>query len=238
MTDRSSPTVLILQHVRPEPPGTIAAALDDRGASHRTVKIFRDEPVPSTLDADGLVVMGGPMGVGDIDDHPHLAQEIDLIGQALRDELPLLGVCLGSQLLAHALGADVRPGPKKEIGWGEVTLTDAAADDPLFGSVDNSFSAFHWHGDVFDLPDGAVSLARSAQTDHQAFRYSDAAYGLLFHLEVTPEIVSGMTEVFRGELEEEGLDGAAIREGAMTHGSSLRATAETVFGRWANLVRE
>jgi len=236
MADSSSPTVLILQHVRPEPPGTIADALDDRGASHRTVKIFRDEPVPSTLDADGLVVMGGPMGVGDIDDHPHLAQEIDLIEQALWDELPCLGVCLGSQLLAHALGADVRPGPAKEIGWGEVILTDAASDDPLFGDVDDSFSAFHWHGDAFDLPDGAVSLARSAQTDHQAFRYSDAAYGLLFHLEVTPEIVSGMTEVFRGELEEEGLDGAEIRRAAMQHEAVLRDTARNVFGRWADLL--
>jgi len=237
MADSSSPTVLILQHVRPEPPGTIADALDDRGVSHRTVEISRDEPVPSTLDADGLVVMGGPMGVGDIDDRPHLAQEIDLIEQALRDELPLLGVCLGSQLLAHALGADVRPGPAKEIGWGEVTLTDATEEDPLFRDVDDPFTAFHWHGDAFDLPDGAVSLARSAQTDHQAFRYSDVGYGLLFHLEVTPEIVSGMTEAFRNELKEEGLDGAAIREGARTHGRSLRATAETVFGRWAARIR-
>ncbi len=228
--------VLILQHVRPEPPGTIADALDDRGLSHRTVKIFRDEPVPDTLDADGLVVMGGPMGVDDVDDRPHLSQEFTLIEEALRDDDPVLGVCLGSQLLAHVLGAEVRPAPKKEIGWHEVALTDAAADDPLFREVDESFTAFHWHGDVFALPDGAVPLARSAQTEHQAFRYGERAYGLLFHLEVTPTTVAGMTNAFRDELAEEGLDGAAIRRAAVTREADLRAAADTVFGRWTRLL--
>jgi GMP synthase (glutamine-hydrolysing) len=236
MADASSANVLILQHVRPEPPGTIADALDRSGLSHRTVKVYRDEPVPDMLDTDGLVVMGGPMGVGDLDDRPHLRQELDLIEQALRDERPVLGVCLGSQLLAHVLGADVRPGPQKEIGWDAVTLTDAAADDPLFRDVDDPFTAFHWHGDVFALPDGATCLAHTAQTEHQAFRYGDSVYGLLFHLEVTPKTVSWMTSAFQDELAEEGLDGAAIRRAAMEHEEALRDTAGTVFGRWARQV--
>ena len=235
--DTDAPTVLILQHVRPEPPGSIAIALTSSGISHRTVKIYRDEPVPDTLDADGIVVMGGPMGIHDIDDRPHLSKEIDLIEQALREEVPLLGVCLGSQLLAHVLGADVRPGPQKEIGWGEVTLTDAAAGDPLFRDVDESFTAFHWHGDVFTLPDGATRLAHTAQTEHQAFRYGDA-YGLLFHLEVTPKTVAWMTTAFQDELAAEGVDGAAIRRAAMKHEPALRETAGTVFGQWGNLVYE
>ncbi|PSQ76720.1 MAG: hypothetical protein BRD35_05575 [Bacteroidetes bacterium QH_7_62_13] len=233
-----SPYVLVLQHVRPEPPGTIADALDDHGVWHRTVQLFRDDPVPATLDADGLVVMGGPMGVGDLDDRPHLRAELDLIEQALREERPVLGVCLGSQLLAHALGASVRPGPQKEIGWHEVILTEAASDDPLFREVDGPFTAFHWHGDVFALPDGATQLARTAQTEHQAFRYGESAYGLLFHLEVTPKTVAWMTTAFQDELTEEGLDGAAIRRAAMIHEAVLRDTAESVFGRWAELVRE
>jgi len=228
--------VLILQHVRPEPPGTIADALEDHGVDYDTVRIFRDEAVPDTLDADGLVVMGGPMGVRDLDDRPHLSRELHLIEQALHDDVPVLGVCLGSQLLAHVLGADVRPGPQKEIGWDEVILADAAAEDPLFHDVDDPFTAFHWHGDVFTLPDGAVSLARSAQTEHQAFRYGDTAYGLLFHLELTPKTVAWMTNAFQDELVEEGLDGAALRQDAMTHEPALRDTASTVFGRWANLV--
>ena len=229
------PDVLILQHVRPEPPATIAEALDDHGISHRTVRIFRDDLVPDTLEADGLVVMGGPMGVGDIEERPHLQKELDLVEQALQDDLPVLGVCLGSQLLAHVLGAEVRPGPQKEIGWDEVTLTDAALDDPLFRDVEAPFTAFHWHGDVFAMPGGATRLARTAQTEHQAFRYGDA-YGLLFHLEVTPKAVAWMTTAFQDELAEEGLDGAAIRQAAMTHEEEVRSIARTVFGQWAELV--
>jgi len=246
----ATPTVLVLQHVRPEPPGPIAAALDDRGVAPRTVRLFRDEPVPETLDADALVVMGGPMGVGDLDDRPHLRQELRLIEQALRDERPVLGVCLGSQLLAHVLGADVRsdrreevvtglrPDPQTEIGWDEVHLTDAAADDPLFCGLDDPFVAFHWHGDVFALPDGAVRLARTARTEHQAFRYGDTAYGLLFHLEATPKTVAWMTKAFQDELAEEGIDGARLRRAAVTHETALREAAATVFGRWAGLVGE
>ena len=230
------PDVRILQHVRPEPPGTIVEALDDRGLSHRTTQIFRDDPVPDALDADALVVMGGPMGVGDLDDRPHLMRELDLIEQALQDDRPVLGVCLGSQLLAHVLGAEVHSAPTKEIGWGDVCLTGAAADDALFRGIDDPFTAFHWHGDAFAVPEGAVGLARTAQTEHQAFRYGDTAYGLLFHLEVTPKTVAGMTTAFQDELAEEGVDGAALRRDAMTHEPALRATAHAVFGRWADLV--
>jgi len=227
--------VLILQHVRPEPPGTIADALAAHDLSYDTVQVYRDDPVPETLDADGLVVMGGPMGVGDIDEHPHLQTELGLVEQALDTDRPVLGVCLGSQLLAHVLGADVYPGDGKEIGWGKVTLTDAAADDPLWQDVETLFTAFHWHGDVFDMPDGAVRLASSAQTENQAFRYGDNVYGLLFHLEVTPKTVAGMTTAFQDELAEEGLDGAAIRRAALSHEDAVRDRAATVFGRWAEL---
>jgi len=228
--------VLILQHVRPEPPGTIRDALDDQSVSHRTVEVFRNDPVPDTLDADGLVVMGGPMGVGDLASRPHLSRELVLVEQALRDERPVLGVCLGSQLLAHALGADVRPASAKEIGWSEVTLSGHASDDPLFGRVDDPFAAFHWHGDVFTLPDGAVRLARTPQTELQAFRYDHTAYGLLFHLEVTPKTVAWMTTAFQDELAEQGIDGAALRRAAMPRETALRETAATVFGGWAELV--
>lgn len=228
--------VLILQHVRPEPPGTIATTLEARGVSYDTVQIFRGEPVPDSLAADGLVVMGGPMGVEDVEERSHLRAELELIEEALRADRPLLGVCLGSQLLAHVLGADVRPAPTKEIGWADVTLTDAAADDPLWRDIDSPFSAFHWHGDVFTLPNEAVHLARTARTEYQAFRYGDCAYGLLFHLEVTPKTVGWMTKAFQDELAEEGLDGAAMRQAAMTHEQPLRTTAQTVFGRWADLL--
>jgi len=231
--------VLVLQHVGPETPGTIGEALTGRGHDLRTVRIHEGEAVPDTLgDAAALVVMGGPMGVGDLDDRPHLRAEVDLIEQALREDRPVLGICLGSQLLAHVLGAEVRPGPQKEIGWKEVTLTDAASDDPLFQAVDNPFTAFHWHGDVFELPEGAARLAESKMTDTQAFRYGKSNYGILFHMEVTPEIVRGMTQAFAGELAEEGLSGDQIRRQADEHLPGLRAVGRRVFDRWAGLTSE
>ena len=230
--------VLILQHVRPEPPGTIAEALNAHGVSHRIVRVYRDEPVPDRLNADGLVVMGGPMGVGDLEDRPHLGRECALIEQALDDDRPLLGVCLGSQLLAHVLGADVHAAPQKEIGWGDVALTNAAAADPLCDGVDAPFTAFHWHGEVFELPTGATRLARTDPTETQAFRYGDRAYGLLFHLEVTPKTVAWMTTACQDELADEGLDGAVLRRAAMPREPALRGTAGTVFGRWADLVED
>ena len=101
------------------------------------------------------------MGVGDIDDRPHLSQELTLIEQTLRNDCPTLGICLGSQLLAHVLGSEVRSGLQKEIGRDEVTLTEASTDDALFHDIDAPFTAFHWHGDVFALPDGAESRSRS-----------------------------------------------------------------------------
>lgn len=228
--------ILILQHVRPEPPAMISDVLSAHDLSIRTVRVHRGEPVPKTLEADGLVVLGGPMGIADIDERPHLRSECGLIEEAVRYGVPLLGVCLGSQLLAHVLGGDVQPAPDKEIGWKEVTLKGDAEEDALFQGVDNSFSAFHWHGDAFALPDGAVSLARTAQTAHQAFRYGARAYGLLFHLEVTPKTVAWMTKAFQDELSDEGLDGAAIRRDAMSYEPEIRSLAETVFGRWGELV--
>src|SRR4029453_12808101 len=133
------------------------------------------------------------------DQYPHLRHELRLIETALRHNVPILGICLGSQLLAATLGARVYPGQQKEIGWYPITLKDNASQDRLWHEIDCRFTALHWHGDVFDLPPGAVSLASSALTEHQAFRYGDRAYGLLFHLEVTPSQLQEMVQTFQGE---------------------------------------
>ena len=229
--------VLVLQHVGPETPGTIGEAFTGRGHDLRTVRIHEGEAVPDTLgDAAALVVMGGPMGVYETDEHPHLGDEVRLIEEALRKGRPVLGVCLGSQLLAAALGARVESAEKKEIGWHEVTLTEEASEDPLWSGIDSPFMGFHWHGDVFELPEGATSLAGSAMTEHQAFRYGKNAYGFLFHMEVTPEVVERMTHAFAGELAEEGLDGEKIREQAKKHLPDLQKAGREVFGKWARLV--
>jgi GMP synthase (glutamine-hydrolysing) len=231
--------VWVIQHAPCETLGTIADALSAVDIPVETVRTFEGEPVPKTLEGfDGLILMGGPMGVYEQDRYPFLRDEIRLIQESLKNDRPILGVCLGSQLLASALGARVSPGREKEIGWHPVRLTDAAREDPLWKGVDDSFTAYHWHGDIFELPSGAVSLASSDLTRHQAFRYGRNAYGTLFHMEVTGAIIRNMVKTFGGELHEAGIDGQALLSETGKHLRRLQAIGKTVFGRWAASVAQ
>ena len=231
--------VLVLQHVAPETAGRIGDAVTAAGHSLRVVRSFAGEPVPESLEgAAGLVVMGGPMGVYECDRFPFLRDELRLIEEALRSERPLLGVCLGSQLLAQALGADVRPGAAKEIGWHGLTLSEAAATDLLLSGAPGAFTGFHWHGDVFDLPSGAVGLARSEQTACQAFRYGPNAWGLLFHMEVTESMVAAMVRAFPDELAAAGLEGREILANTAAHLPTLERIGTGAFARFAKLLGE
>jgi GMP synthase (glutamine-hydrolysing) len=230
-------TVQVIQHADHETPGLLALALETKGIRLRFTRAHRGEAVPRELgDAVGLVVMGGPMGVYEADRYPHLRDEIRLIEVALAERCPVLGVCLGSQLLAHALGAEVRRGPRKEVGWHAVTLTQDGLIDPLFKGLESSFMGFHWHGDVFDLPPGATSLARSELTRCQVFRHGTSAYGLLTHMEVTPEIVTGMVGAFPDDIRETGSTASAILDGADKYLPSLSERGRRVFAGWADVV--
>ncbi len=230
--------VYALQHVRCEPPGRIQHALEAEGVRIRAIRAFAGDPVPREMgEALGLVIMGGPMGVYDREAFPFLVDELRLIENALKKGRPVLGVCLGCQLLATALGGRVRCGPRKEIGWYPVRLTEAARTDPLLGSSPESFVALHWHGDVFDLPPGAERLAFSAVTENQAFRYGENAYGFLFHMEVTAAIVREWVWEFAGELREAGLGAREILAGIPRHLAGLHRVGDAVFGAWARLVR-
>lgn len=195
--------LLILQHFWCETPGIFQEILDHRSVPHVILRPYAGEEFPAGLDPySGLLLMGGPMGVHDGARYPWLREEDRLLRQALDRKIPVLGVCLGSQLLAKAAGARVSPGPRKEIGWYPIELTPEGAADPLFRHLPPRFETFEWHGDVFELPPGAVSLASSAQYPHQAFRLGARAYGLLFHLEVTEEMVRRFCSLFSAEVEE------------------------------------
>lgn len=179
-----------LKHVTFEGPAGIADWAESRGHPITPTPLYEGAPVPDLDTFDWLVVMGGPMGVGDESVHPWLAPEKALIGEAIAAEKTVLGVCLGAQLIAEALGARVYPNPEKEIGWMPVELTESGRASPLTGFLPASLDVFHWHGDTFDLPPGAVRLARSGPCANQAFVYGGRVLGLQFHLESTPASVA------------------------------------------------
>ena len=237
--------VLVLQHHRCENLGTIADALQRARIEARYIHSADGEPMPKELgEAAGLIVMGGPQSVYEDDKFPYLREETRLIEDALRRERPVLGTCLGSQLLAATLGAKVYPGRTQEIGWHRLTLATGGAcvsacgaTDPLFAGAPKSFTGFHWHGDVFDLPRGATQLASSSLTVNQAFRYGKKTYALLFHMEVTLPQIRTMVETFAGELHTAGLNGAAIKLNANLHLPMLHKIGSVFYQRWASLLQ-
>jgi GMP synthase-like glutamine amidotransferase len=190
--------ILVLQHVPYERQGYIADYVQEHDIASDVVRLWEPYDLPDVARYSALVVMGGPMGV--YEDYPSKKDEIALIKAAM-GAIPTLGICLGSQLIAHALGARVYPNerdgkPAKEIGYYTVRLTPAGRANRLFKGFDSDARVLEWHGDAFDLPSGASLLATSAVCANQAFAH-DNAYGLLFHLEFTPEMVKGLAEANR-----------------------------------------
>jgi GMP synthase (glutamine-hydrolysing) len=228
--------VLVLQHIGIETPGTIERVLSFRGIRFKMISPYKGQKTPSRLNEAGLVVMGGPMGVYETKEYPFLKDEMKLIENALRQKKPVLGICLGSQLLASVLGARVKKGKKKEIGWYPVRLKPEASKDALWAGAPKSFMGLHWHGDIFELPKKSVALASSDLTRVQAYRYGVNAYGFLFHMEVTRSMIRKWTDVFAGELKREKISGADILRAGEHHQPFLQALGSVIFDRWAEKV--
>ncbi len=178
MSADERPILLAIQHVPWEGPHRILDTCG--GLDVRTVKPLAGQALPEHDEVAGAVVMGGPMNADEVDVHPELASEREWLADAVRRDLPVLGICLGAQLLARALGAEVRAGEGPELGYAPVEIL--SPDDPILGALAPSTTVLHWHGDVFDLPEGATCLARSERTEVQAFRRGNA-WGVLFHPE-------------------------------------------------------
>jgi GMP synthase-like glutamine amidotransferase len=224
--------VLIFRHVPFEDAGLIAPVLEESGVGFDYADLYRDgAPLPDTTAYDGLIFMGGPMSAND--PLPYLDREKDFIAQAAVRGQPLLGVCLGSQLIARSLGASVGRNPEKEIGWFDIHFTEAAAGDALFGGLAGPENVFHWHGETWDLPPGAVRLAGSKACPNQAFRAGRNIYGLQFHLEVTPAMIANwlVQEQNCGDVRE-------LRAPIDPYGNSLRLEelSKVVFARWCSLL--
>jgi len=183
-------SILVLQHVPHETLGSLESHFREAGLTWQMLPLFRKTPPRLELrQAAGLVVLGGPMSVDEVQQYPFLQAEVGWLQEALALQLPVLGVCLGSQLLAKAAGARVYANGVKEIGWYGLDLTPAAAEDPLFAGLAPRQQVFQWHGDTFDLPREAVHLASSPACRHQAFRMGESAWGLQFHVEMTADLV-------------------------------------------------
>lgn len=193
----------VLQHVWFEDIGSMRGWLDARDAHIGYTRFFETgATLPAVDEVDLLIVMGGPMSVNDEWQYPWLHDERRFIGEAIRRDKPVLGICLGAQLIAGALGAKVYPNAVKEIGWLPVTAVDhnASNENGDIFRFPASTMVFHWHGETFDLPPGAVHLARSAACTHQAFQLGRNVIGLQFHLETTPATADLIIANCRDEL--------------------------------------
>ena len=231
--------ILILRHVPHESAGTVENTLTNAGLVFNYLDLF--DQFPATIDHkkySGVIVLGGPMNVDEVQKHPFLGLEPQWIRQTVDAGRPLLGICLGAQLLAKAMGGKVYPNRIKEIGWYPLELTPDACEDPLFTGCDSHQTVFQWHGDTFDLPLGAVHLAQSYLCRNQAFRIGPRAYGLQFHIEMTADMIEEwLTEsVNCGELASlDYIDPNIIRQKTPDELPGLKTLSEKVVGRFAAL---
>ena len=214
-----------LQHVSFEDPGAFATALTNRGVR---LDQYLVPQVGLPKDAgDLLIVMGGPMSVNDSDSW--IAEETAFIRSALLAGTPVIGVCLGSQFMAKALGAVVRPGKALEIGMTPVTLTPESKQDPVFRTLPDSFDVFEWHGEIFDLPQGCIPLASSTIAPLQAFRYGAKAYGLLFHLEMEQAGIDALCRECASDLTKTQLTAPDVKAAAIPHLPALHWFADRLI---------
>ena len=189
-----------LTHVPFEGLGCIEQWITDHHHKLSYTCLYGNDRFPQMDEIDWLIVMGGPMGVYDEADYPWLAEEKNFILNAIQHGKTVIGICLGSQLIAGVLGANVYPNHQKEIGWYDVKLTEAAIKHPLFKNFDAKFTVFHWHGDTFDIPEGSIHILSSDTCSNQAFLFKEKVLGLQFHFEVTAQTLVGMIDNGREEL--------------------------------------
>jgi len=231
------PKILVFQHVPYEPLGTLDPLLKEAGFRIRYVNFGRDVRARPLLEGyAALIVLGGPMNCDQIDTHPNLLTEVDIIREAVAQEMSILGICLGAQLLAKALGGSVVRNATREIGWYNVDLTNAGAADPVLSTFARQQLVFQWHEDGINLPPDVVRLASSPASVVQAFRHGEHAYGLQFHLEADEPLIERWLTVpaHMAVLDEERgqIDPDAIRAQTRASIDSLQNLSRQTFSRW------
>ena len=236
------PKLMIFQHVPHEGLGTFENTFRELGVATRAIHSWNEDLGRLTIDSshcDGVIVMGGPMSANDVEKIPFIREELRLIEETLKAGLPFLGVCLGSQLLAKALGMRVYRGEEKEIGWYPLWMRPEAKDDPLVGDFPPRLEMFQWHGETFELPAGVKLLASSQRYLNQAFCYEGRAYGFQFHAEMTPEMILDWQREDQGEIAATGLADKWRDIQALTarHIGVLNRCAEQTARGFASLIK-
>lgn len=231
--------VLVLQHVASEDLGIIGKSFRQKGIEADFIKIFAGQRIPRYMNGyDGLIALGGPMSVYEEDIYPFIKDELLLIKSALKKDIPILGICLGAQLLSKAAGANVYKGKKKEIGWYDIKLTDEGRRDRLFLGLPDEFTVFQWHGDTFDIPEKSRRLASSELFPNQIIKAGKNAYGLQFHLEVTEEMIREWIDVNEKELAsvKSYINPEEIVKSTSEHIKTINRYGEVIFGRFFDLL--
>lgn len=229
--------VAIVENTRITHHGQVGVALHEAAALIDLWKPWADDRLPTTGDADALVVFGGEQAATDDHTHPYLPRLADLMAAYTADGKPVLGICLGSQVLARAFGAENHLGVAPEFGWVDVTLTDAGRADPVLSRVPETFPIFQWHSDTFTLPQGAIHLAHSTAARHQAFRIGRATYGTQFHFEASRQVVRDWAATFPEGVERMSPGWAqAHPELARTRGAEADAHGLALARAWVGLI--
>ncbi|HZX14642.1 MAG TPA: gamma-glutamyl-gamma-aminobutyrate hydrolase family protein [Thermodesulfobacteriota bacterium] len=235
--------VLVLRHVPHEHLGTLAEALRANNITYEYINWYENKNPSISIDnLHGLIILGGPMNVYETDRYPYLEMEDRLIKQAIEKDVPILGICLGAQLVAKALGSRVIKNKEKEIGWYPLKITEEGSKDRLFMHFNNEEIVFQWHGDTFEIPESAVHLAESTLCTNQAFRHGSNVYGLQFHIEVTPEMISEWLNVPENQKEIMSLEGninpESIKAEIPKFRGRLNLLAGNVFQEFCGLIRK
>jgi GMP synthase (glutamine-hydrolysing) len=229
--------VTIVENTRITHHGQVGVALHEQAALSDTYKPWSGQPLPETVDTDALVVFGGEQTATDDHTHPYLPDLARLMADYTAMDRPVLGICLGSQILARAFGAENHLGTAPEFGWVDVTLTKEGRADPVLSAVPETFPIFQWHSDTFTLPEGAVHLAQNSTARHQAFRIGRATYGTQFHFEASRSVVRDWSQAFP-EATERMLPGWSTRHPdlARTLGTEADTHGLALARAWVSLI--
>lgn len=197
--------ILIIKHIEVEGPGTIEKFFKDNLLESRIVELSKGETLPTVDKCEAIICLGGPMSVYETDKYQFLTAEEHFLKQALDKKIPILGICLGAQLLAKVCGAEIRKAEQEEIGWYTISLTGEGKNDPLFKGLEEKLNVFQWHEDTFDIPKGATLIAKGTTCKNQAIRIGEYAWGFQFHPEITEEMLKKWIDYYLVNLDRDKL---------------------------------